>query len=147
MDNSNKYYTDLSQRMFSDTPLDCLRREDLIKFKSRVTFELNREFNRTAYFVLFDFITELYQEFGKPIIPIEVKDSCISCTCYLPDVFGWNDKQFRFFAVTNQEFHSIFRRYNLNKIFFHSFPDLKSNLDNIDCNRFEIDISGQPKPY
>ena len=141
------YFKDLNNRLLGDHLVGELSHAELSRHKSRVTFKLEKEFNRFAPYVLFDFLSELYGEFGKPIVPIAVLDEPFSCTSYTPEIRGWDGQDFRHSVLENRNIHEIFNSFNVSEVSFNSFPKPIFNLGNVRCEHFTVDSSGHPTPF
>lgn len=135
------YYQEIKTRLFGDADWKALYQES--RGQPRVHFQLSREFNDTSCFVVYDFLVELYQNFGKPFHPVDVVEGCVSVVARLDEVRDSRGRDFRHLMLTDPAYHDIFRRYDVDLIYLHGFPI----VHNSDYHRFKTNKLGIPQPH
>ena len=138
----NAVYGDLKRSVFfwdEETP-DSTGGHDA---RPRVTFHMDRKFNDLTPFILYDFVVELYQEFGTTFSISKIKDACIIMDVRLDKYTDYLGRDFRYMMLTSPEYHNIFSRYGVDAIYLHNFPAADGNLD---CHRFSVGRAGRPVP-
>ena len=137
----SKFYEAVEARLFGGGDWSHFHRKSA--GVPKVVFQIDADYNELSGFIAYDFITELAQQYGEPILPIEVKDGCVSVTVTVENTIDRYGVDFRLLALQDAGFHDVFHRYKVQQFFVHSFPG-ESNLDhNI---AFVIDDAGKPVP-
>ena len=141
-----EYYQFLRAAVFGDTDWKLLSRQ--ARGKPKASFQLDREFSDTSAFIAYDFLVELYQNFGKPVVPIGIDSGCINISTRIDEFQNDHGEDIRYLMLINSEFHDLFRRFGVQAIFLHAFPSGgQERLANIDCHVLKVDNNGIPKPH
>lgn len=107
--------------------------------KPSIKFILDREFDRYARLLAYDFVTEIYEISGIEIIDAYVSDGCIDIELRLNSHLDFRGRDLRAQIVSASEYHSIFSRFDVKSIYLHRFP-APSNFD----SRLFLGSGGRP---
>lgn len=135
------FYAELKTRLFE--PTDWYEAKMAARDKPSASFRLDREFDDTSPFLTYDFVTELYQEFGQRMHPIGFSQGCISITVALDEPTDYRGIDFRGLSLSDPDYHEIFRRYGVRMLYFDNFPV----RDNANHHRFRVNQQGVPTPF
>lgn len=137
------YYESLKAKVFG--PQDWKLAAEQTMGKSRAKFLLNQDFNDTSLFVAYDFFVELYQRFGRPVIPVGVENGCLALTAHFPETVDRQNVEFRYLMLKDPRYHELFREFGVSMIYLHGFP-AQTNTD-FGWNRFKLTPTGVPVPH
>lgn len=133
-------YTDLlTRRVFG--PADEVKANKEAFAESRVLFRLDREFNDTSGFLVFRFVSEIYQEFGRVIDPVIIKDGCVFVKTVFESQKDIHGVDFRDLMFSSPRYQEIFRSFGVDRVYFQGWIGANHFLKS-----YEIDSSGRPQP-
>jgi len=130
-DTIHEYYREMKSKLFGRGKLSDNTNSAVRTPTAR--FTLNRNFDLSMRYAAYKFLVEISENFGPFINPIRLENECINLTVAFEKIFDDEGREFRSLILSDEQYHDIFKRYDVTMIKVENFPG-------------SVDVLGKPKP-